>query len=66
MLTKKFARSLKERLDGILGHCQYPIHTGTLEGINNKINVIKGVVFGFRDLSYFFMKIRGAFQRSTL
>lgn len=63
---KKFARSLKAHLHGILAHCKYPIHTGTLEGINNKIKVIKRVAFGFRDLSYFFLKIRGAFNLSTL
>ena len=62
---KKFARSLKSHLDGILAHCKYPIHTGTLEGINNKIKVIKRVAFGFRDLQYFFLKIRGAFNFST-
>jgi len=63
---KKFARSLKDHLDGILAHCRYPIHTGTLEGINNKIKVIKRVAFGFRDLTYFFLKIRRSFRRSTV
>lgn len=58
---KQFAKRLKNRLDGILAHCRYPIHTGFLEGINNKIKVIKRVAFGFRDLNYFFLKIRGAF-----
>jgi len=59
---KKFARSLKTHLPGILAHCQYPIHTGVLEGINNKIKVIKRIAFGFRDFQYFFLKIRGAFH----
>lgn len=63
---KKFARSLKGNLDGILAHCKYPIHTGTLEGINNKIKVIKRVAFGFGDMTYFFLKIRSSFRRSTL
>ena len=63
---KKFARSLKDHLDGILAHCKYPIHTGTLEGINNKIKVIKRVAFGFGDMTYFFLKIRSSFRRSTL
>ena len=58
---KKFARKLLNHLDGILAHCRYPIHTGTIEGVNNKIKVIKRVAFGFRDMHYFFLKIRGAF-----
>jgi transposase len=60
---KKFAAKLKTHLAGILAHCRYPIHTGFLEGINNKIKVIKRVSFGFRDLEYFFLKIRGAFRK---
>jgi transposase len=32
---------LERRRDGILNHCDYPIHTSKLEGINNKIKVIK-------------------------
>ncbi|MCP4716378.1 MAG: ISL3 family transposase [Deltaproteobacteria bacterium] len=59
---KKFARGLKKRLAGILAHCKYPIHTSIIEGINNKIKVIKRIAFGFMDTEYFFMKIRGAFM----
>jgi len=58
---KKFARSLKKRLSGILAHCRYPISTGVLEGINNKIKVIKRIAYGFRDIPYFFLKIRAHF-----
>lgn len=32
-----------------------------MEGINNKIKVIKRMVYGFRDDAYFFLKIRAAF-----
>jgi transposase len=60
---KKFAGKLKGHLPGIMAHCRFPIHTGFLEGINNKIKVIKRVSFGFRDLEYFFMRIRGAFRK---
>jgi transposase len=58
---KDFARMLKRHLDGIINHCRYQIHTGILEGINNKIKVIKRIAYGFRDIEYFFLKIRGAF-----
>jgi transposase len=57
----KFARNLKPYLRGILAHCAYPLHTGLLEGINNKIKVIKRIAYGFRDDDYFFLKIRAAF-----
>jgi len=59
---KKFAKRLKKHLPGILAHCRYPIHTSFIEGINNKIKVIKRIAFGFIDLDYFFLKIRGAFR----
>jgi len=61
---KQFARKLTDHLPGILAHCKYPIHTGFLEGVNNKIKVIKRVAFGFHDLEYFFLKIRGAFHHA--
>lgn len=56
-----FARNLKAKLPGILAHCRYPLHTGLLEGINNKIKVLKRMAYGFRDDAYFFLKIRAAF-----
>jgi transposase len=49
------------RLKGVLAHCRWPLHTGLLEGINNKIKVIKRMAYGFRDDKYFFLKIRAAF-----
>ena len=58
---KKFARNLKRRIDGVLAHCRWPLHTSLLEGINNKIKVIKRMAYGFRDDDYFFLKIRQAF-----
>ncbi len=58
---KKFARRLKQYLPGILAHCRWPLHTSLLEGINNKIKVIKRMAYGFRDDLYFFLKIRAAF-----
>jgi transposase len=58
----KFADSLKAHLGGILAHCRYPLNTSFLEGMNNKIKVIKRIAFGFRDMDYFFLKIRGAFR----
>ena len=42
-------------------HCRYPLHTELLEGINNKIKVLKRMAHGFRDDAYFFLNIRAAF-----
>ena len=58
---KRFARRLKPYLPGILAHCRYPLGTNLIEGINNKIKVIKRMAYGFRDDAYFFLKIRAAF-----
>jgi len=56
-----FARNLKAKLPGILAHCRYPLNTGVLEGMNNKIKVLKRSAYGFRNDEYFFLKIRAAF-----
>lgn len=58
---KDFARHLKPLLPGILAHCRWPLGTNLIEGINNKIKVIKRMAYGFRDDAYFFLKIRAAF-----
>ena len=58
---KTFARKLKGYLPGILAHCRFPLHTSLLEGINNKIKVIKRMAYGYRDDQYFFLKIRQAY-----
>lgn len=57
----RFARNLKEHLATILAHCRWWLSTSLLEGINNKIKVIKRMAYGFRDDEYFFLKIRAAF-----
>ena len=58
---KKFARNLKTYIPGILSHCTYLVGTSLIEGINNKIKVIKRMAYGFRDDHYFFLGIRHAF-----
>ena len=57
----QFANRLKPYLHGILAHCRHPLHTSVLEGINNRIKVIKRIAYGYRDEAYFFLKIRAAF-----
>lgn len=57
-----FTKKLMRHEESVLAHCDYPIHTSVIEGINNKIKVIKRIAFGFRDFEYFALKIRGAFN----
>jgi transposase len=56
-----FARRLQAWSEYIVNHCRYPLHTGLMEGINNKIKVLKRMAYGYRDEAYFFLKIRAAF-----
>ena len=58
---RHFARCLEPYLPGILAHCRWPLGTNLVEGINNKIKVIKRIAYGFRDDAYFFLKIRATF-----
>ena len=37
------------------------MHTSVLEGVNNRIKVIKRMAYGYRDTEYFFLKIKDAF-----
>ena len=57
-----FVKMLQRYRYGIINHCDYPIHTGKLEGVNNKIKVIKPKAYGFHDLRYFTLKIYQAFS----
>ncbi|MEO6877029.1 MAG: ISL3 family transposase [Gemmatimonadaceae bacterium] len=56
-----FARRLMPYVAGIIDHCRYPLNTAIVEGINNKIKVLKRMGYGYRDDAYFFLKIRAAF-----
>lgn len=58
----RFADRLQRHREGILNHCEHPIHTGRLEGINNTIKVIKRAAYGFHDDRYFALKVIQAFS----
>ena len=57
----QFARRLQGYWRGIVSRVRWPMHTGQLEGINNKIKVIKRMAYGYRNSDYFFLKIKAAF-----
>ena len=42
---------------GILNYFLHPITTGPLEGINNKIKALKRNAYGYRDMTYFKLRI---------
>ena len=56
-----FAKRLRKYLRGILASALYPMNSSILEGVNNRIKVIKRMAYGFRDSAYFFLKIKAAF-----
>jgi transposase len=57
-----FARMLRRHEYGILNHCDYPIHTSKLEGVNNRIKLINRKAYGFHDIRYFSLKVIQAFS----
>ncbi|HEY0286501.1 MAG TPA: transposase [Pseudomonas sp.] len=44
-----------------MSRARWPMHTGQLEGINNRIKVIKRMAYGYRDSEFFFMKFESFF-----
>ena len=59
-LMRRFIGRLRYFEYGILNHCDYPIGTSRLEGVNNKIKVIKRKAYGFHDPDYFALKVKQA------
>ena len=59
--VRAFVRRLRFFEYGIVNHAEYPIGTSRLEGINNKIKVIKRKAYGFHDSKYFALKVKQAF-----
>lgn len=59
-----FARKLEPYLAGIVASASWCLNTSILEGINNRIKLIKRMAYRYRDDAYFvlkFLKIRAAF-----
>ncbi len=56
-----FAKRLSSYLPGIVSSAIYQLNTSVLEGMNNRIKVIKRMAYGYRDSDYFFLKIKAAF-----
>jgi len=56
-LVVKFANKLSRHRTGILNYFDNRITTGKVEGINNKIKVLKRRAYGYRDKEYFKFRI---------
>ena len=54
---RKLADSLLRHKEGLLSYFAHRITTGPLEGLNNKIKVLKRQAYGFRDKEYFRLRL---------
>ena len=53
----KLAKTLRNHRHGLLAYFDHRISTGPLEGLNNKIKVLKRQAYGFRDIEYFRLRL---------
>jgi len=53
----KLADTLDSHRPGLLAYFKHRITTGPLEGLNNKIKVLKRQAYGFRDNEYFKLRL---------
>jgi len=53
----RFAKTVESHIEGILAWYDHPISSGPLEGLNNKIKVLKRSAYGFRDPEFFGLRI---------
>lgn len=56
-IFQKLADSLLRHKAGLLSYFSHRISTGPLEGLNNKIKVLKRQAYGFRDDEYFRLRL---------
>jgi transposase len=53
----KMAKMVTKRTEQILNYYDYHISSGPLEGLNNKIKVLKRMAYGYRDMEFFMLRI---------
>ena len=56
-LLARFANKLVRHMYGLLNYFKHRVTTGRVEGINNKIKVLKRQAYGYRDTEYFKLRI---------
>jgi transposase len=61
----KMAKTLRLHASGILAYSRYPITSGKLEGINNKIKTLTKRSYGFHDENFFILKLLSLLESGT-
>ena len=56
-ILQEISKMLLSHKSRIFNYFTFKISTGLLEGINNKIKVLKRKIYGFRDFEFFKLKI---------
>ncbi len=51
------ANTLQRHRTGILNWYDYPISSGPMEGVNNKIGALQRAAYGYKDQQYFILKL---------
>lgn len=62
----KFAKLIDDHFEGIVAHATFPISSGKVEGINNKIKTLRRQAYGYRDDEYFFLKVIDASYKTYI
>jgi transposase len=55
-----------EHMEGILNWYDHKISSGPIEGLNNKIKVLKRIAYGFRDEVFFSLRIMDIHRAKTI
>ncbi len=61
----KLADTLDRHRPGLFSYFRHRISSGPLEGLNNKIKVLKRTAYGFRDMDYFKLRLFFLHDRLT-
>jgi transposase len=54
---KRMAKTLNSHIDGLLSWWDFEISNGPVEGTNNKIQTMKRMAYGYRDMEFYKLKI---------
>ena len=54
---KRLARTLDSHRAGLLAYFRHRISSGPIEGLNNKIKVLKRQAYGYRDMAFFKLRL---------
>tara|TARA_R110002124_G_C8870031_1_gene507683 strand:+ start:394 stop:1263 length:870 start_codon:yes stop_codon:yes gene_type:complete len=54
---KRLAKTMLLHAKGILNYFHFPITSGMLEGINNKVDRLKRIAYGYRDKDFLHLRI---------